>query len=93
MSDLVEMRDNFVLLRTAQGLTQEEVAFQSNLSTNRLQAIEYGYANMRIDTVICLSKALGVDSRVIWAFSRTDAAILSETRQGPHLPERDGGVL
>lgn len=93
MSDLVEFKDYFKLLRTAQGLTQEYVAFESNLSVERLQRIERGHANLRLDTVICISKSLGVDSRVIWFFSRTDADILSEFRSGLHLPERDGDAL
>ena len=87
MSDLVEFKDSLKLLRTAQGLTQEYVAFESNLSVERLQRIERGHANLRIDTVIRISKSLGVDSRVIWFFSQTDF------RCGLHLPEQDGNAL
>lgn len=50
MTDLDEIRKNIVLLRREQGLTQEDVAFRSNLSVNCLQAIEYGCRNTTVDT-------------------------------------------
>ena len=80
MTDLVEIGKNIVLLRNEQGLTQEEVAFQSNLSVSRLQTIEYGCQNVTVDTLIRIASVLGIDSRVFGVFSRTDHAILSEIR-------------
>lgn len=93
MTDLVEIGKNIVLLRNAQGLTQEEVAFRSNLSVSRLQTIEYGCQDTTVDTLIRIVEALGVDSRVCGIFSRTDHVILSEFRRSPRLPKRTGNAL
>ncbi len=93
VTDLVEIGKNIVLLRNEQGLTQEEVAFQSNLSVSRLQTIEYGCQNATVDTLIRIASVLGIDSRVFGVFSRTDHAILSEIRQLPQFPKRKGGAL
>ncbi len=93
MTDLDEIRKNIVLLRREQGLTQEDVAFRSNLSVNCLQAIEYGCRNTTVDTLIRIAGALEVDSRVFGIFSRPDSAILSEIRRSPQFPKRNGGPL
>lgn len=93
MTDLAEIGRNIVLLRNEQGLTQEEVAFQSKLSVSRFQAIEYGCQNTTVDTLIRIAGVLGIDSRVFGLFSRTDHAILSEIRQLPMFPKREGGAL
>lgn len=93
MIELVEIGKNIILLRTEQNLTQEEVAFRSQLSVSRLQALEYGCQNTTVDTLIRVAKTFEIDSRVFAIFSRTDQVILSEYRQAPRLPERKGGVL
>ncbi|MCI8293898.1 MAG: transcriptional regulator [Hespellia sp.] len=93
MSDLVKIGKSIVLLRNEQGLTQEEVAFRSNLSVSRLQSIEYGCQNTTVDTLIRIAKVLKVDSRVFGLFSRSDSEILSEIRQLPPFPKRRGGAL
>ncbi len=93
MTDMHEIRENIVRLRKEQGLTQEEVAFLSDISVSRLQDLEYGCQNTTIDTLIRIAGTLGIDSRVFGIFSRTEKAILFEVRQPPRLPERKGGVL
>lgn len=93
MTELIEIGENMTLLRNAQGLTQEEVAFRSNRSVNCLQTIEYGNSNATIDTLIRIAKALGVDARVLGCFSRSDQTILSEIHRAPRLPVRPGGDL
>ena len=80
MPHLDEIGRNIVRLRKAQGLTQEQVAFRSNISVSRLQDIEYGCQNTTIDTLICLARAFQVDSRILGIFSMTDKEILSEIR-------------
>ena len=93
MSDLIEIGNNIVLLRSKQGLTREEVAFQANQCANTLYAIEHGRANATADTLIHLSKVLGIDSRVLGFFSKSDEFILSEIRRPPWLPQKSGGAL
>lgn len=93
MSDLEEIGRNIVLLRKAQGLTQEEVAYRSHLSVNRLQVIEHGCRNTTVDTLICIAETLGVDSRVFGIFSRPDMEILSVLRRLPRMPQEEGGAL
>ena len=93
MSILIEIGNNAFLLRSRQGLSREEVAFQANQCTNTLYAIEHGRANATADTLIHLSTALGIDSRVLGVFSRTDKDILSEVRQAPWLPLKSGNAL
>lgn len=80
MPHLDEIGRNIVRLRKAQGLTQEQVAFRSNISVSRLQDIEYGCQNTTIDTLICLARALQVDSRILGIFSMTDKEIHSQIR-------------
>ena len=66
--------------RVTSGLTQEQVAFHSNISISRLQDIEYGCQNTTIDTLIYLASALQVDSRILGIFSMTDREIHSKIR-------------
>ena len=93
MTDLAEIGRNIVLLRNVQELTQEEVAYRSQLSVNRLQAIEHGCQNTTVDTLIRVAGTFGIDSRVFGIFTRTDDAIITEFRQAPRLPVREGGPL
>ena len=93
LTDLQEIGRNLVLLRKGQGFTQEELAFQASRSVNSLQSIEYGRNNATVDTLILLAKVLRIDSRVLGVFSRMDDDILSELRQPPWLPAKDGGAL
>ncbi len=47
-------------LRKELGITQEELAFRTNISTSYLSAIEHGITDTTISTVKRLSKALSV---------------------------------
>ena len=93
MKDLVETGSNIVLLRNEQGLTQEELAFRSNMSVSRLQDIEHGCLNMIGDTLVRIAEALGIDSQIIGIFLWPEKAISSEVRQTPRLPERQGELF
>lgn len=93
MPHLDEIGKNIVLLRKAQGLTQEQVAFRSNISISRLQDIEYGCRNTTIDTLICLARALQVDSRILGIFSMSDKEIRSKTRSSFRLQHEINGPL
>ncbi|MCI8454230.1 MAG: transcriptional regulator [Lachnospiraceae bacterium] len=91
MSVLDEMCENIVLLRKAQGMTQEQVAFRSKLSISRLQDIEHGYSNTTVDTIIRIARTLRVDPQILGIFLRSDQEILSAIRNAPQLPKRPKG--
>lgn len=93
MSDLEEIGRNSVLLRKAQGLSQEDLAFQADRSVSCLQSIESGCENTTVDTLIRIADALNIDSRVFGIFTRTDEEILWEIHQAPRLPAQTGGAL
>lgn len=93
MSDLKEIGRNSVLLRKAQGLSQEDVAFQASRSVGCLQSFESGCANTTVDTLIRIAQALNIDPRVLGIFTRTDEEIIWEIGQAPRLPARPGGTL
>ena len=93
MNDLVEIGRNILKLRKNQGMTQEELAFQSDRSVHCLQNIERKYKNTTVDTLIKISHALHIDSRVLGIFARTDIEILSEIRKEPYLPKKNGNVF
>ena len=84
---------NEVFLRQYQCLTQEEVAFRSNLSVNCLQSIEHGRSNATADTLIHLAKTLGIHAPVFGIFAWADEMIVSEICQPPHLPFKSGNSL
>ena len=88
-----EIGNNIILLRKALGMTQEQLAFQANLSVSRLQDIEYGGTNTTVDTLLCISRTLGVDSRVLGVFLRPEKELLPAVWARPHLPRKPGGPL
>lgn len=93
MSDLEEIGRNSVLLRKAQGLSQEAAAFLADRSVSCLQSVEYGCGNTTMDTLIRIAGVFHIDPRVLGVFTRTDEEIIRELRQVPRLPVRTGGVL
>lgn len=90
MTGLVDMGRNIVLLRQAQGLTQEQVAFRSGLSVSRLQDLEYGCRNTTADTLIHLAKVLHVDSRILGIFLLPDEVLRPVFRCPPLRPAKAG---
>lgn len=79
MSGLEEMGRNIRLLRKASGLPQLDLALLAGVSLSRLQEIENGCSNVTVETLWRLSKALGVDSRILGIFTLPDQTILAET--------------
>ena len=55
-------------MRTQQGLTMEELAYQSGLSYNQLGRIELGEINTTISTVFALARGLQVSLAELVAF-------------------------
>lgn len=90
---LDEISKNIVMLRHAQGLTQEETAYRANISVKCLQKVESGKQNSTVDTISRIAASLGVNSRVLAIFNWPDAVILSELSNAPHLPKQAGGTL
>ena len=91
MTNYKETGKNIVLLRHAQNLTQEKLAFQSNRSVNCIQEVEKGQTNITVDTLFTIAAALDVDPRVLDIFSWKDNEILTEFRRMPQFPRKAGG--
>lgn len=83
---LEETGKNIVLLRKAAKWSQEQLAFRSNISINRLRDIEHGCQNTTISTLQWIAKAFQVDSMVLGVFLKSDEAILSAVRRLPQIP-------
>jgi transcriptional regulator with XRE-family HTH domain len=52
---------NLARLREAEGLSQEEVAYRAGLHRTEISLLELGKRTVRIDTVVRVAGALGVD--------------------------------
>lgn len=83
---LYETGNNIVLLRKASAWSQEQLALRSNVSVNRLQAIEHGCQNITVNTLLRIAKAFQVDAMVFGIFAKSDEAILSAVRRMPQIP-------
>lgn len=62
---LFKLGQSIRYLRLKKELSQEELGFKSDLSTNSISAIERGNYNFRIKTLYKISKALHVEVREI----------------------------
>lgn len=72
-----EIGRNIVLLRKARGITQEQLALQSDVSISRLREIEHGVANMSLDFLESLAKTLNVAPPVLMVYSLSDMELLN----------------
>lgn len=54
-------------LRTAAGLTQEQLAHRSGIAPRHLQKIESGGVNVTVDTLVKVANALAVDVQRFFA--------------------------
>lgn len=84
MSYTVEVGKSIVELRKDQSMTQEVLAFDSNLSVSRLRDIEHGRANPSLDTLESLAKTLGLELVDLMAYHLDRSSferILEETRK------------
>lgn len=72
-----EIGRNIVLLRKARGITQEQLALQSDVSISRLREIEHGVANMSLDFLESLAKTLNVAPPVLMVYSMSDMELLN----------------
>ena len=55
-------------LRKRAGLSQEDLAFKSDLALSSIARIETGRLNTSISTVVVLAKALGIDKKELFDF-------------------------
>jgi transcriptional regulator with XRE-family HTH domain len=60
--------ENLRRIRLAKGISQEEVAFSSNLSTNQVGRIERGEINAGLSTIYELAQTLGVPVHELFLF-------------------------
>lgn len=58
---LFKLGQSIRYLRLKKGMSQEELGFKSDLSTNSISAIERGTFNFKIKTLYRISKALNAD--------------------------------
>lgn len=89
----VDIGKNARRLRIALGLSQEEVAFRSNLSGKHLQSMEYSCENPTMDTLVGLANAFQVGPWVLLAFSLPDDTIYSLFHGPAYLPDYSGPPL
>lgn len=61
----VEIGKNIVDLRRSKGLSQEQLALQSDISVSYLRSIEHGCANPSIDMLETIAKTLAVQLPVL----------------------------
>ncbi len=80
----VEIGRNIQWLRKHRRLSQEELAFQADISVTYLRAIERGRANFTIDVVESIAQVLRVHLVVLILLSMTETevlAVMQMTRQ------------
>jgi len=63
---IVEIGDIIVTIRKARGITQEELAFDAEVSIGRLRDIEHNTANYTRDTLYSIAAALGVFAWILY---------------------------
>ena len=58
MSNFVEIGQNIVTTRKRKGMTQEELAFNADMSISCLRRIEHGAANPTLDALCRIADAI-----------------------------------
>ena len=92
MSYTVEVCKNVANLRRVKKLSQEELAFESDVSLSLLKAIEHGHANPSLDTLESLAKALEITLPELMVYHLEEATIsrlIEELRQELGLTESE----
>lgn len=92
MSYTVEVCKNVANLRRVKKLSQEELAFESDVSLSLLKAIEHGHANPSLDTLESLAKALEITLPELMVYhleATTVNRLLEELRQELGLTESE----
>ena len=92
MSYTVEVCKNVANLRRVKKLSQEELAFESDISLSRLKDIEHGHANPSLDTLESLAKALEITLPELMVYHLEEATIsrlIEELRQELGLTESE----
>ena len=57
---LVKLGKRIARARKAKGLTQDDLWYQANLARRTINKVELGQGNVKIGTLIKISKALGI---------------------------------
>ena len=86
MTVLITTRKNIVALRKAKGLSQEQLAEYSNISSPLLHHLETGCQNTTIDTLRRIAIALGVSPLALGILSLSDSEIRSVIQKPSYTP-------
>lgn len=93
---IVEIGSTVVTIRKAKGITQEELAFNANVSIGRLRDVEHGTANYTRDTLYSIAAALGISAWVLYMPYNMEneeiLQILNTTRQQFNLNPKKAAV-
>lgn len=84
MVDYIEIGQNIVALRNKNGITQEMLALESDISVSFLRDVEHGRVNVSLGTLEKLAATLGITVWTIILYATDDEIILSalhEARQ------------
>lgn len=84
MLDYVEIGQNIVALRNKNGITQEMLALESEISVSFLRDVEHGRVNVSLGTLEKLASTLRVAMWILLLYATDDEIILSalhEARQ------------
>lgn len=65
---LLKFGERFKAVRKRQSMTQEELAYKSNVALSSIARIETGKLNATIGTIVVLAESLGVDKRELLDF-------------------------
>lgn len=61
----LEIGENIVRLRKQKGLTQEQLALESEMSVSYLRRIEHGEANPTVNELVGISDALEIEFKTL----------------------------
>ena len=86
MTVLITTRKNIVALRKAKGLSQEQLAEYSNISSPLLHHLETGCQNTTIDTLRRIAIARGVSPLALGILSLSDSEIRSVIQKPSYTP-------
>lgn len=92
-TDLREIGKRIQLCRKQQGLTQEQLAEQMNVSIQMVSNLERGNKAIRIDNLIRLSQILHISTDYILTGVKSTGDISALTAQIARLSDRDRNMF
>lgn len=92
MFDYASIGRNIVALRKRKGLTQEDLALESDMSISFLRQLEHGRVNVSLDSLDKLAATLGIPSWTLLVLHMDDQTIL-DTLHEVRQPEKEMAVV